>query len=111
MPIDSSMIRLLWSVVEETPSRDLLSYSDTALVKLLLRQIASKSLLTGEEVCTLYDYLGTKTALIRDIAESRLVQETCLRQRGFIARNPCLYRSLKPSQGQSNEELRSLSGF
>ncbi|MCC5635551.1 hypothetical protein LC593_06750 [Nostoc sp. CHAB 5844] len=71
MVIDSSMLRLTWSVVEETPTSDLLSLTDTALIKLLLQQIAGKILLSGEEVCALYSYIGSKMTLIRDIAESR----------------------------------------
>lgn len=72
MLISASMLRLTWAVVEEAPPKDLLYLSDTMLVKLLLHQIAQKVLLTGEEVCALYDYLGSKVLLIRDMAESRL---------------------------------------
>ncbi|MUH00207.1 hypothetical protein F7734_51235 [Scytonema sp. UIC 10036] len=65
------MLRLAWSVIEDTPSSELLTLTDTALIKLLLQQIASKILLSGEEVCALYSYIGSRTALIRDTAESR----------------------------------------
>lgn len=69
--MDSSTLRLVWDVVEETQSSDLLNLSDTALVKLLLQRISRKVLLSGEEVCNLYDYISSRTRLIRDIAESR----------------------------------------
>ncbi|MER3434306.1 MAG: hypothetical protein C4288_12980 [Leptolyngbya sp. ERB_1_1] len=75
MLISSSTLRLIWTTVEEASPSDLLSFSDTALVKLLLQQISRKILLGGEEVCALYDYLGSKMSLIRDIAESRLLEE------------------------------------
>ena len=72
MLINSSMLRLTWAVVEEAPPNDLLTLSDTMLVKRLLQQVAQKILLSGEEVCALSGYLGSKVSLIRDIAESRL---------------------------------------
>lgn len=75
MTVSSSMLRLTWTVVEETSHRDLLTLSDTALVKLLLQHVAQKILLSADEVCALYGYLGAKVPLIRDLAESRLIQE------------------------------------
>jgi hypothetical protein len=69
--MDSSALRLVWDVVEETQSGDLLGLPDTALVKLLLQRISRKVLLSGEEVCALYEYISSRTRLIRDMAESR----------------------------------------
>lgn len=69
--MDSSSLRLVWDVIEETQNNDLLSLPDTALVKLLLQRISRRVLLNGEEVCNLYDYISSRTRLIRDIAESR----------------------------------------
>jgi hypothetical protein len=74
------MLRLIWTVVEEIPSNKLLMLTDTALVKLLLQQITRKILLSGDEVCALYSYISLKTSLIRDLAESRFVEETQLLQ-------------------------------
>ena len=72
MLISTSILRLTWTVVEEAPPRDLLHLSDTMLVRLLLQHVAQKILLSAEEVCALYGYLGSKVSLIRDIAESSL---------------------------------------
>ncbi|MFN6567523.1 hypothetical protein [Dendronalium sp. ChiSLP03b] len=72
MVTDSSLLRLTWTIVEETPNFELLSLTDTGLIKVLLQQIASKILLSGEDVYALYGYIGSKTTLIRDLAESRL---------------------------------------
>lgn len=98
MLTDSSMLRLTWAVVEETSPSNLLTLSDTMLVKVLLKHVAQKILLSGEEVCALYGYLGSKVSLIRDTAESRLTQETQLLERGFIAKQPCLFPSLEPAE-------------
>ncbi|RUR74823.1 hypothetical protein ACF3DV_03000 [Chlorogloeopsis fritschii PCC 9212] len=73
MHINSSMLRLTWSVIENTPSNDLLALTDTGLIKVILQQITNKILLNGEEVCALYGYIASRTALIRDIAESRVL--------------------------------------
>lgn len=73
MAVNSSIIRLIWSVIEETPTRELASLTDTALIKLLIQQASRKILLSGEDVCDLYEYLGARIMLIRDMAESRSV--------------------------------------
>lgn len=70
--MDSSTLRLVWDVIEETQDSELLNLPDTALVKLLLQRISRKLLLSGEEVCLLYDYISSRTRLIRDLAESRV---------------------------------------
>ena len=95
MLISSSILRLTWSVVEETSTNDLLTLSDTMLVKLLLQHVAKRILLNSEEVCALYGYLGSKLSLIRDTAESRLTQEKRLLERGLIDNQPCLLSSLE----------------
>ena len=98
MLISSSMLRLTWAVVEETSPSDLLTLSDTMLIKLLLQHVGKRILLSSEEICDLYGYLGSKLSLIRDLAESRLTQETRLLERGLIAKQPCLFPSLESAE-------------
>lgn len=71
MLINPHMLRLFWTIVEETQSQELLTLSDTALVAALMQQVSRQILLSGEEVCRLYDYIGTRLVLIRDTADSR----------------------------------------
>ncbi|MCU0524417.1 MAG: hypothetical protein MUF72_06290 [Elainella sp. Prado103] len=71
--MESSMLRLVWNVIDETQSGELLALPDIALVKLLLQRISRRVLLSGEEICTIYEYISKRTRLIRDIAESRSV--------------------------------------
>lgn len=87
MLLSASMLHLTWSIVEEASPKELLNLSDTMLVRLLLQQVAEKILLTGEEVCALYGYLGSKITLIRDIAESRLTPEIRLVEQEYIIRS------------------------
>ena len=69
--IEPSLLRLLWAVIEDVPSQDLLSLSDTALLAMLLREVSRRVLLRGEEVCGLYEYISSRLLLIRDIADYR----------------------------------------
>ncbi|MDX2239157.1 MAG: hypothetical protein NW224_00560 [Leptolyngbyaceae cyanobacterium bins.302] len=76
IPIDTSLLRLTWSVIEETQTSSLLSLTDTGLVRLLLQRISRRILLSGEEVYLLYDYISSKITLIRDMAESRFIYQS-----------------------------------
>ncbi|MBD2450034.1 hypothetical protein H6G76_23295 [Nostoc sp. FACHB-152] len=67
--INSTILRQFWSVVEQTQSSTLLGLNDTDLVKLLLRQIESKTTLNHEETSNLTAYIYSKTLLIRDLAQ------------------------------------------
>jgi hypothetical protein len=73
MQPNTSLMRTFWSVVEETSSVDLLTLNDKALVATLVQQISQQTWLTGEEMSTLYGYIGSKIALIRDVAGARLM--------------------------------------
>lgn len=73
MLINPSILRLTWAAVDDIQSRELMSLTDTALVKLILQQVARKILLNGEEVYALYEYISARMPLIRDMAESRLI--------------------------------------
>lgn len=70
-PINSSLLRQLWSVVEETQSNILLSFSDTELVQQLLRQLQFRGILSTEELTALSIYIDSRLVLIRDLASSR----------------------------------------
>lgn len=69
--MNSSILRQLWSVIEETQSSVLLRLSDSELVKQLLTQLDSKNPLTKEEMATISGYLHSRTSLIRDLALAR----------------------------------------
>ncbi|BDA76118.1 unknown protein (plasmid) [Calothrix sp. PCC 7716] len=71
--INTSTLRQLWSVIEQTQSSLLLKLSDTDLVQQLLGQLNSQEVLSSEEVNNLSTYLHSKTLLIRDLAQTRLV--------------------------------------
>ncbi len=70
--MNSSILRQLWSVVEETQTNILLSFSDTELVQQLIAQLEFRGLLDTEEVGTVSAYLSSRLLLIRDMARARL---------------------------------------
>jgi hypothetical protein len=71
-PINSSLLRQLWSVVEETQTNILLGFSDTELVQQLLRQLQFKGIFSTDELVAISDYIDSRLILIRDLASSRL---------------------------------------
>jgi hypothetical protein len=82
MDIEPSTLRILWTVVEDMPSQDLLFMSDTALIAMLMKKVtrrnimARKEFLSGEQVHALYGYIGTKLSLIRDMTRFRFFDES-----------------------------------
>lgn len=75
MVVSSPAMRMVWKVVEDTSSQDLLALSDTALIALVLRQITKRAWLDAEEVSSLYEYIGSKLALIRDCASFPMAEQ------------------------------------
>ncbi|MBF2066990.1 MAG: hypothetical protein IGS39_21625 [Calothrix sp. C42_A2020_038] len=73
-PINSSLLRQLWSVVEETQTNILLGFSDTELVQQLLRQLQLKGILSTEEITAVGAYIDSRLLLIRDVAHARSAQ-------------------------------------
>jgi hypothetical protein len=69
---NSSLMRHLWSIVEETQTNILLSFSDTELVQQLLRQLEFRGFLDTEESNVVSAYLYSRLLLIRDLAKARL---------------------------------------
>jgi transcriptional regulator of NAD metabolism len=68
--MSSSILRQLWAVIGETQVSTLLKLSDTDLVKQLMKQLNSKTPLSGEESSTVSAYLSARTLLIRDLAQA-----------------------------------------
>ncbi|MBD2363599.1 hypothetical protein [Anabaena sp. UHCC 0399] len=70
-PINSKILRQIWSVVEQTQSSTLLRLSDPDLVSQLLTQLDREQALTSEEINSVNTYLFSRTNLIRDLAIAR----------------------------------------
>ncbi|BAZ40082.1 hypothetical protein NIES4101_60430 [Calothrix sp. NIES-4101] len=67
-----SIMRQLWSVVEKTHSKTLLNMDDASLVQLLVKQTKTEVSLDGNETSYLKNYVESRLALIRNVAQERL---------------------------------------
>lgn len=67
----SSMLRQIWSVIEENQANVILGLCDAELVRRLLIQLDRKQTLTIEESGMVQTYLYSRTNLIRDLALAR----------------------------------------
>ena len=70
--VNSSTLRHLWSIVEETQTNTLLKFNDAELIQQLLKQLEKKSQISSEEVGTMSKYISSRVPLIRDLALARL---------------------------------------
>ncbi len=70
--MNTAMIRQLWSIVEESSAKTLVSLDDSDLVSQLLKKLDAKQPLSSEDWSFMKVYISSKTLLIRDIAQSRL---------------------------------------
>ncbi len=66
-----TLLRQLWSLVENTQANTLLGLDDTSLVSWLLRQLEKRRDLERYETDILSDYIYSKLSLIRDLAQQR----------------------------------------
>jgi succinate dehydrogenase flavin-adding protein (antitoxin of CptAB toxin-antitoxin module) len=71
--MEVSTLRQLWSLIEKTHAKTLLQLRDPDLVEWLLGQIERQKSLSVEENILLTTYIRSKSSLIRDLAEARLV--------------------------------------
>ncbi len=71
--MNSSILRHLWSIVEETQTSTILKFSDADLIQQLLMQLKNKTLLTSDEINTINAYISSRVPLIRDLALARQV--------------------------------------
>ncbi|OUC16598.1 MAG: hypothetical protein B0A82_00505 [Alkalinema sp. CACIAM 70d] len=69
-----TMLRQLWSLVENNQATLLLNLDDASLVQWLLKQFRTEQSLNAEEATMLGHYIRSKLPLIRDLAGQRMPQ-------------------------------------
>ncbi len=67
-----TMLRQLWSVVENSQATTLVSLDDATLVQWLIKQLKNSSPLNCREADLMNEYIMSRLSLIRDLAEERL---------------------------------------
>ena len=68
----TKIMRQLWSVVETTHTNTFLRMDAASLVQWLVKQTNTQASLDRSEADFLSDYIQSRIALIRDIAEERM---------------------------------------
>ncbi len=66
-----SMLRQLWSLVENTQANILLSFDDSTLIDWLLTQLNKQKSLNHQESDLFSTYIRTRITLIRELAQQR----------------------------------------
>ena len=70
-----TMLRQLWSLVEETQANVLVTLDDDSLAQWLLKQFKMNSSINGNETELVNQYIQSRLSLIRDLAAERLSAE------------------------------------
>ena len=73
MNLDIKILRRMWRFVETSNPYMIIKQSDEEIVHNLIRQVESISPLPSEDINLLAKYIAARTALIRDLAQSKLV--------------------------------------
>ena len=73
MNLDIKILRRMWRFVETSNPYTIIKQSDEEIVHNLIRQVESISPLPSEDINLLAKYISARTALIRDLAQSKLV--------------------------------------
>lgn len=71
-PMNSSTLRQIWLVIEETQTNILLGFNDAELIQQLLRELENKMLLSSENNSAISAYISSRVPLIRDLAQARM---------------------------------------
>ncbi|MBC6476994.1 MAG: hypothetical protein GDA56_03560 [Hormoscilla sp. GM7CHS1pb] len=67
-----TMLRQLWSAIENSQAHLLLKLDDASLVQWLVKQMSRDRQLVEEEADLIGKYIQSRSSLIRDIAQQRL---------------------------------------
>ncbi len=67
--MNSSTLRLLWSLISETSHLAIVHLSDSDLVGQLMTQLQKKQALSQQEILLMRSYIGARTLLIREIIQ------------------------------------------
>lgn len=71
MDLETKIIRIVWNFVETANPYNLNRLSDGELVQELISKVEQVFILNSYESKHLAEYIGTRTLLIRDLAQSK----------------------------------------
>lgn len=74
--LDSSKLRILWSIIGQTQTCIISELSDSEIVQHILCQLQEKIFLSTSELFDTRMYIHSRLNLIRDLAEIQLIQKS-----------------------------------
>ncbi|PPT09351.1 hypothetical protein CKA32_006155 [Geitlerinema sp. FC II] len=74
--MNATILRQVWSTVEDTQATTLANLDDSTLVDRLIWDLQAQSILNGSEIDEVSCYLRSKLSLIRDLADGRAIAAT-----------------------------------
>lgn len=74
--MNPTILRQLWSIVEQTQAQTLLSLNCADLTQCLLGKLQQNKPLSCEEYHHLCNYINLRFSLIQDVAAARLEEKT-----------------------------------
>ena len=72
---DSSTLRQIWLIIEQTQTLRLLSLSDSELIQSIQEKLKAQGLTSRTELNAVGVYVNSRIPLIRDFAEDRLINK------------------------------------
>jgi len=73
--LDSSKLRILWLIIEQTQTCIISELSDSEIVQHILCQLQERIFLSASELFDTRIYIHSRLHLIRDLAEIHLINE------------------------------------
>lgn len=73
--LDSSKLRILWLIIEQTQTCIYSELSDSEIVQHILFQLQERIFLSTSELFDTKIYIHSRLHLIRDLAEIQLIKE------------------------------------
>ncbi|ABG51246.1 conserved hypothetical protein [Trichodesmium erythraeum IMS101] len=71
-----TMLRQLWSIIENSQATILVSLDDATLVQWLIKQLKTRTGINCRDADLMNEYIISRLSLIRDLAEERLGTKT-----------------------------------
>ncbi len=71
--VNTTIMRQLWSIIEETSGKTLTGINDSDLINQILTKLSSKQHLSSEDCHVINAYLRSRILLIREMAEYSMV--------------------------------------
>ena len=73
--MNPSILRQLWSIIEQTQAQTLLSLNHADLIQCLLGKLQQRKQLSHDDLYHLSNYISLRISLIRDVAEARIEEK------------------------------------